>query len=229
MPLARIGPSPPPEASPEAVRAPSVLRAVYRRLAPWYDRLVPLVSRRARSAGHDWLAVRNGERVLDVGTGTGLSLSPLVAANPHGWTVGVDLTPAMLRRARTRLAGASHGRFSLDQAPARALPYGPDTFDAVYSSYLIDVLPRPHVRPALAEMRRVLRPEGRLVLVHPAPPLRPIERLWARLMHGVPRLVGGARPVDVRPALRRVGFSVRRSTTRVQLGFRSGIVLARPE
>ncbi|MFB6247955.1 MAG: class I SAM-dependent methyltransferase [Salinibacter sp.] len=178
--------------------------------------------------GHTWLAVQNGEQVLDVGTGTGLSLAPLVATNPRGWTAGVDVTPAMLRRARGRLADTPQAQYSLHRATAGALPYATGAFDAVYSSYLIDVLPQSRVRPALAEMRRVLRPDGRLVLVHLAPPTRPLERLWARLARRVPFLFGGARPLAVRPALRQAGFSVQRTTACTQFGLRSGVVRAGP-
>lgn len=213
---------------PEATRAPSRLRGAYTALAPLYDRLVPLISSRARATGHAWLAVRDGERVLDVGTGTGLSLAPLVAVNPRGWTAGVDATPAMLRRARARLADTSAARYDLRRAEAGTLPYAANTFDAVYSSYLIDVLPRPRVRPALAEMRRVLRDDGRLVVVCLAPPTRPIGRLWACLARLVPPLFGGARPVEVRPALQQAGFSVQRSTARTQVGLRSAIVRVAP-
>lgn len=213
---------------PEATRAPSSLRVAYTALAPFYDRLVPLVSSRARSTGLTWLSTRNGERVVDVGTGTGLSLAPLAAANPRGWTVGVDATPAMLRRARARLAETPVGRYGLRRAEAGALPYAADTFDAVYSSYLIDVLPRRRIQPVFAEMRRVLRDDGRLVVVSLAPPTRPIERLWAHVARRMPLLLGGARPVEVRPALRQAGFSVERTTTRTQLGLRSAVVRAAP-
>jgi demethylmenaquinone methyltransferase/2-methoxy-6-polyprenyl-1,4-benzoquinol methylase len=213
---------------PAATRAPSRLRAAYTALAPFYDRLVPLVSSRARSTGHTWLAVRDGERVLDLGTGTGLSLAPLVAANPHGWTAGVDATPAMLRRARARLADTPDAQYDLRRAEAGALPYATNTFDAVYSSYLIDVLPRDRIRPGLAEVRRVLRDDGRLVVVFLTPPTRPIGRLWACLARLLPPLFGGARPVEVRPALRQAGFSVQRSTARTQIGLRSAIVRAAP-
>jgi ubiquinone/menaquinone biosynthesis C-methylase UbiE len=213
---------------PEATRAPSRLRGAYTALAPFYDRLVPLVSSRARSTGHTWLAVRDGERVLDVGTGTGLSLAPLVAANPRGRTSGVDATPAMLRRARARLAETPAARYDLRRAEAGALPYAANTFDAVYSSYLIDVLPRSRIRPALAEMRRVLQDDGRLVVVCLAPPTRPIERLWGRLARRVPLLFGGARPVEARPALRLAGFAVQRTTARTQIGLRSAVVRAAP-
>jgi ubiquinone/menaquinone biosynthesis C-methylase UbiE len=172
--------------------------------------------------------VQDGEQLLEVGTGTGLAFQYLVAANPNGWTVGIDLTPAMIRRARTRMAGRPQTRYHLHEAQATALPYPPNTFDAVFSGYLIDVLPSSHIRPALREMRRVLHPEGRLVLVYWAPPRRRIERLWGMLAHVVPPLFGGARPVHIRAPLRAAGFHVEARTSCLQGGLRSAVVRARP-
>jgi len=206
----------------------STLRSTYTSLAPLYDHLVPLVSDRARALGLSWLEVQNSERVLDVGTGTGLALQPLARSNADGWTDGVDLTPAMLRRARRRLARVSHEQYRLHEAPATALPFPDSTFDAVFSSYLVDVLPNNQIVPALQEMHRVLRPHGRLVLVHMDRPRRPIEHFWTTLGRRLPFLLGGARPVALQDPLQTCGLRVRSRATCVQAGLRSAVVRAVP-
>jgi len=190
--------------------------------------LVPYVSSEARTLGRAWLAVQDGERVLDVGTGTGLALSPLAAANPGGWTEGVDLSPVMLHHARRRMADCNHARYGLRHADATDLPYSSDTFDAVFSSYLLDVLPAPQIRPALRELRRVLRPEGRFVLVYLSAPQRPIEHLWAVLARSLPPLAGGARPVALQRPLHECGFEIDAHTTCTQAGLRSAVTRAAP-
>lgn len=209
-------------------RSRSALRSTYTALAPLYDRLVPHISDQARTLGRSWLEVQNGERVLDVGTGTGLALGPLARSNSDGWTDGVDLTPAMLRHARKRLELVSHARYSLHEARATALPFPDSTFDAVFSSYLVDVLPADQLLPALQEMHRVLQPHGRLVLVYLALPQRPVERLWVALARHLPVLLGGARPVALQPRLQKCGFQIQAHATRVQIGLRSAIVKASP-
>ena len=209
-------------------RTPTTLRRIYRVLAPVYDRLVPLVSSRARERGRTWLHVQDGEQVLDVGTGTGLALRPLVAANPSGWTEGLDPSPAMLTHARRRLRECPHRRYGLRVGDATALPYPDDTFDAVFSSYAVDVLPETALPTALAELRRVLCPEGRLALVYLAPPRTPPERLWATLARHCPPLLGGDRPIDLPALLPEHGFDVQAQTTCTQLGLRSGLLRARP-
>lgn len=207
-------------------RRPKTLRAVYTALAPVYDRLVPFVSDTARSVGRSWLDVKDGERVLEVGTGPGRSFRQLVASNPTGWTSGIDLTPAMLAQARQRLAAVPHTRYGLRQGRATALPYPNRTFDAVFASYVIDVLPHAHVRPSLRELRRVLQPEGRLVLVYMAPPQTPPERVWARFARALPLLTGGGRPLALRPLLPEEGLPIQNHTTCTQAGLRSAITRA---
>jgi demethylmenaquinone methyltransferase/2-methoxy-6-polyprenyl-1,4-benzoquinol methylase len=212
----------------DGLRSPSVLGATYLLLAPLYDRLVPLLSSRARALGLKWLDMRDGEHALDVGTGTGLALRSLAESTPRGWTEGVDASPAMLSRARDRMQQSPHRRYGLRQALATELPYPADSFDALYSSYLIDLLPSAQRRPALREMHRVLRPSGRLVTVYLAPPQHAVERAWEHVARRFPPLLGGSRPIDLPPSLEASGFNVHRHTTRVQTGLRSAIVCAVP-
>lgn len=209
-------------------RTPTALRRIYRGLAPVYDRLVPLVSSRARKRGCRWLEVQDGEQVLDAGTGTGLALRPLVSANPSGWTEGLDASTAMLVRARRRLRRCSDHRYGLRVGSLTCLPYPTGTFDAAFSSYAVDVLPRSALSAVLRELRRVLRSEGRLVLVYIAPPQSLPEHLWAALARHCPPLLGGDRPLSLASFLPDAGFQIDRRGSCTQLGLRSGLVRAHP-
>ncbi|GAA2442059.1 class I SAM-dependent methyltransferase [Streptomyces glaucus] len=109
------------------------------------------------------LGLREGDRVLDAGCGTGRALPPLRAAvGPSGVVVGVDLTPAMLRAA-VRAGRDRDGRLLL--ADVAALPLRSRSLDAVFAAGLIAHLPDPAEN--LRELARVVRPGGVLALFHP--------------------------------------------------------------
>jgi SAM-dependent methyltransferase len=109
------------------------------------------------------LGLREGDRVLDAGCGTGRALTPLRAAvGPSGVVVGADLTPAMLQAA----VGAGRGRDGqLLLADVATLPLRSETLDAVFAAGLIAHLPQPAEN--LRELARVVRPGGTLALFHP--------------------------------------------------------------
>lgn len=126
-----------------------------------YDLQLPL-ERRALAAAADLAAVRAGERVLDVATGTGGLLRELVArgADPRE-AVGVDQSASMLALAATRLPPG----WSLVRGDARRLPFADQAFDAVVACYLLHLLEPDDRRQVLAEISRVVRPGGRVVTV----------------------------------------------------------------
>ena len=110
------------------------------------------------------LAGTPGPRVLDVATGTA-RVPLLLAAQPwfDGAIDALDLTPAMLARAQAKLAAAGlEARVMLRQGDAGHLPWPDASFDLVISLEALEFFPRP--RRALAEMSRVLRPGGVLVV-----------------------------------------------------------------
>lgn len=109
-------------------------------------------------------ALRRGDRVLDVGCGTGLSTVRAGAAvAPSGAVLGVDLSRGMLDAASKRLAGSPHADLiTLRRMDAEHLDAPEAGFDAVIS--LCAVFHFPDVVRALTEMRRVLVPGGRLVV-----------------------------------------------------------------
>ncbi|MFG3074167.1 class I SAM-dependent methyltransferase [Streptomyces sp. NPDC048225] len=109
------------------------------------------------------LGLREGDRVLDAGCGTGRALPPLRAAvGPSGLVVGADLTPAMLQAA-VRAGRDGDGRLVL--ADVAALPLRSRSLDAVFAAGLIAHLPDPAAD--LRELARVVRPGGVLALFHP--------------------------------------------------------------
>ncbi|MFF8093579.1 class I SAM-dependent methyltransferase [Streptomyces sp. NPDC016675] len=109
------------------------------------------------------LGLREGDRVLDAGCGTGRALTPLRAAvGPSGLVVGADLTPAMLQAA-VRAGRDRDGWLLLTDVAA--LPLRSRSLDAVFAAGLVAHLPDP--ARTVRELARVVRPGGVLALFHP--------------------------------------------------------------
>jgi demethylmenaquinone methyltransferase/2-methoxy-6-polyprenyl-1,4-benzoquinol methylase len=114
-------------------------------------------------------------RALDVGTGTAKLALALARAMPEGRVVGVDVAEPMLRQARSGLHhGGAGGRVSLALADALALPFPDAAFDCVTTAFMIRNVA--DVGAAFAELRRVVRPGGRVVCLELT---QPNVRLWA--------------------------------------------------
>jgi arsenite methyltransferase len=116
---------------------------------------------RRRAIVREALGAAPGERILDVGCGPGFYCAELLAdVGPQGAVVGLDSSAAMLALARRRCAG--HGNVELREADATALPVAGASFDGAISvqvqEYVADI------SASLAELHRVLRPGGRLVV-----------------------------------------------------------------
>ncbi|WP_433167434.1 class I SAM-dependent methyltransferase [Kribbella sp. CA-247076] len=156
-------------------------RAIYQRLASIYDvaARLPLIAR-PRSRLFSLADIQPGDRVLLIGVGTGQDLPYL----PAGADVtGIDLSPAMLDRARARGTGAT-----LQEMDAEHLEFPDASFDVVILSYVLSVVNDP--RRALAEAARVLTPDGSIWILgkfHDAEP-GPGRRLASRVL----TTVGGA-------------------------------------
>lgn len=134
--------------------------AAYRRLSKQYDRFFGPVFEPGRKLAVDKMACRAGDRVLEVGVGTGLSL----AHYPDDVHVtGIDVSPHMLDRARDRLNGQAD-RFELALMDAQELEYPDDSFDKVVAMYVVSVVPDP--QRMIREMKRVCRPGGELFIVN---------------------------------------------------------------
>jgi ubiquinone/menaquinone biosynthesis C-methylase UbiE len=199
-------------------------RATWDRLSPHYDRQLWL-EQSAVATAVGLLAPGPDERCLDLGTGTGEVLRALQRrGSPPGTVIGLDASAGMLARVGPLPAG-----WSLQRGDVRRLDLPDASFDAASAAYLLHLLTAADRTAGLAEIRRVLRPGGRLVTVTPAIPARGIARPLAAALDALserrPTAYRGLRALDPRPALARAGFRV--AETRWNLrGYPSICVLA---
>ncbi|PJF08326.1 class I SAM-dependent methyltransferase [Pseudorhodobacter sp. MZDSW-24AT] len=137
------------------------VRKSYARWAPIYDATFGVITRVGRRRA---VSVLNGlgGRVLEVGVGTGLSLP---AYRPDVSVTGIDASEAMLEKARDKVKeqGLAHVE-ALRLMDARALEFADNSFDHISALHIMSVVPEPE--RVMAEMTRVLRPGGTIVMVN---------------------------------------------------------------
>jgi phosphatidylethanolamine/phosphatidyl-N-methylethanolamine N-methyltransferase len=156
------------------------VEGVYDKLAKVYDLIFGPTLHPGRLQAIQRMNIQAGERVLEVGVGTGINL----ALYPkHSQVTGIDFSSSMLEKARERAARKGLRNMRLLQMDAADLKFADDSFDIVYAPYLISVVPDP-VKVA-REMRRVCRPGGRIIFLNhflsPNPILSRGERMISPL------------------------------------------------
>jgi phosphatidylethanolamine/phosphatidyl-N-methylethanolamine N-methyltransferase len=156
------------------------VEGVYDKLAKVYDLIFGPTLHPGRLQAIQRMNIQAGERVLEVGVGTGINLS---LYPKHSQVTGIDFSSSMLEKARERAARKGLGKMRLLQMDAADLKFADDSFDIVYAPYLISVVPDP-VKVA-REMRRVCRPGGRIIFLNhflsPNPILSRGERMISPL------------------------------------------------
>ena len=131
-------------------------------MADYYDCTGLTEKSRFRRKQIERMDIREGERILDVGCGTGsLTLLAKMAAGPSGEVTGIDLAPKMIENARKKAARADLD-IRFQEASVDDLPFPDGHFDLVISSMMFHHLPVNIKRKGLLEIHRVLKPQGRL-------------------------------------------------------------------
>jgi phosphatidylethanolamine/phosphatidyl-N-methylethanolamine N-methyltransferase len=134
---------------------------VYANIAWGYDLFFGPTLHPGRVDAIKRMGIKPGDRVLEVGVGTGIN----AALYPADCAVtGIDLSGSMLEKARERVARKDVRNVRLLQMDAANMKFADDTFDIVYAPYVISVVPDPVA--VTREMRRVCRPGGRIVILN---------------------------------------------------------------
>ena len=203
------------------------IAALYDRLSGVYDIWSAMTETRARRRALALAEIRDGHSVLEVAVGTGTAFAEIVASNPSGRNLGIDISPGMLNKARRRLRKKQLTNFVLSQCGAFDIPVPDASFDTIVNSYVLDLLPEADWPLILAEFRRVLRPDGRLVISSMTIGERPGSGLYEFIYRLSPKLMGGCHGIRTSASLKAAGFDVTSREYVQQLLFPSEIILAK--
>jgi ubiquinone/menaquinone biosynthesis C-methylase UbiE len=188
-------------------------RAYYNKISPFYDLLSERSEAPMRKAGLDLLKAGAGERILEIGFGTGHTLAALAqAVGPQGKVFGIDLSDRMVKLAREHLANSGMlDRVGLRCGDAVRLPYSADMMDALFMSFTLELFDTPEIPLVLSECKRVLRPEGRIVVVGMSREgdREPLLSAFEWTHKHFPNFLD-CRPIYVRKAMEDAGFKIQK-------------------
>lgn len=137
------------------------VQKVYNNYASFYDVLFGKISETGRLSAIKRLQLSHGDKVLEVGVGTGLSL-PLFP--PHCNVVGIDLSEKMLIRAKKKIQSKDLSHIAIERMDATNMSFPDNSFDAVFAAYLITAVPDPW--SVLSEIKRVCKKNELIVVVN---------------------------------------------------------------
>jgi len=201
---------------------------LYDGIARNYDLWARLTESKARRLALRRAAVKDGQSTLEVAVGTGIAFLELVRRNRSGQNVGIDISPGMMAKAEARLEEAGETNYELLEASALSIPAPDASFDLLMNSYMFDLIPREDWDAIVTEFRRVLKPDGRLVLTNMTFGKSRLSGIFDWVYRKRPRLLGGCRAVRLSAALERTGFDVRYRRYVQQTLFPSEVIVAGP-
>jgi ubiquinone/menaquinone biosynthesis C-methylase UbiE len=203
-------------------------RQNYDRLSRRYD-LFAGSEKKFTETGLQMLDVKAGECALEIGFGTGHSLAAIARQVGNcGLAAGVELSPGMIEMARKRLqAEVKEGSAQMIQGDGTRLPFPPNSFDAVFLSFTLELFSEAEIPVVLKECHQVLKREGRLGVVSLSKRDVLACRLYEWGHERWPALLD-CRPIQVRESLEAGGFRIQAANVQTMWGLPVEIVLGKP-
>ena len=199
---------------------------LYDRLAGVYDIWSHLTETHARKRSLKLADIRDGQVILEVAVGTGLAFVEMVRENPHGRNLGIDISQGMLAKAERRLRLAGCSNYELLVGNALDIPAEDHSFDVLLNNYLFDLLEESDWPTVLKEFHRVLKPNGKLVVVYMTFGEKLGSGIYQRLYRLSPSLMGGCRGIRLSGHLEAHGFDVKVREYVQQFFFPSEVIFA---
>ncbi len=203
----------------------------YDRISRFYDYFEGPFERDVRGRALEQLNVKEGETVLEVGFGTGHCLEDMARrVGKTGKAYGIDISSGMLEITRERLekAGLTE-RVELYRGDAMSMPYENEMFDAVFMSFALELFDTPEIPVVLKEIKRVLKPNGRLGVVSMSKEDGEsiLLKLYEWLHKNFPKYAD-CRPIYVEQSIKDAGYSIRSKEKTKLFGLLGEIVVAKP-
>jgi len=201
----------------------------YDKISRAYDYFTGAFERKHAERALECLSINEGEAVLEIGFGSGHCLKRIVqSVGETGKVCGIDISAGMLEVTRRRLGKAQLiDRVGLCRGDAAKLPYSDNAFDAIFGSFTLELFDTPEISKVLEEVKRVLRPTGRLGIASmsresgKSAPLRLYE--WAHKKW--PRYVD-CRPIYLKESLINAGYRIRSKEMTRMVGLPIEIIVA---
>jgi len=203
-------------------------RQNYDRMSRWYD-LFAGSEKKFTETGLQILGLKAGERVLEIGFGTGYALASIAQqVGESGSATGVELSPGMIEVARKRIQSkASERSVDIIRGDGTMLPLAPDRFDVVFLSFTLELFSEEEIPVVLKECHRVLKREGRLGVVS----LAKKDVLACRIYewgHERWPVMLDCRPIELKKSLETGGFRVQAAKIQTMWGLPVEIALGKP-
>lgn len=186
-------------------------QASYDRLSGMYDMLEGDWEKGLRQQGRRVLNARRGEHVLDIGFATGQGILDLVnAVGETGFVAGVDLSSKMGEITREKIM-AQHfeTRAAVVCGDGSAQPFAAESFDAIFTSFTLELFDTPQIPRVLQECARLLRPGGRLCVVSLSKEAGhdTARKIYEWLHEKFPKLID-CRPIYARRSIESAGYKI---------------------
>lgn len=183
----------------------------YDRISRFYDYFAGVFEKKYRNIALERLNIKRGETVLEIGFGTGHCLKQMAESiGEHGKVCGIDISSGMLEISKQRLEEAGLlDRVELQCEDALKMPYEDHKFDAVFTSFTLELFDTPEIPRVLGEIKRVLKPNGRLGVVSMSKEDGDsiLLRLYEWTHKKIPQYAD-CRPIYVEQSIRDAGFEI---------------------
>jgi len=212
-------------------RSKEAARQSYNRLSRWYDLIAGSTEKKYRDWGLGKLSAQPGERILEIGFGTGHCLIALAKAiGSTGRVIGLDISDGMLAIARERLQkeGLSD-RVDLHLGDAANLDFiEANNLDGIFMSFTLELFDNPEIPRVLEECQRVLKPTGRFAVVCMTKTNPPgfAVRMYEWFHEHMPDYAD-CRPIFARQALEQSGFQIQNICVSSMWGLPVEIILGK--
>lgn len=137
--------------------------------------------------------------VLDIGVGTGDMFYKIIPFNKDGYNVGLDISPKMLLKAKTKMNENLNSNTNFVLGNAFHLPFDDNSFIYIFSSYVFDLFPENEFENVTKEINRILKKNGKVVIITMSFGFRWYNKFWFLLAKYFPGILTNCRPVNLKP------------------------------